>query len=909
MIKTGSSRGKRGTEPFSVTDNPEHVPAGRVVFLFSDIEGSTARWEAKRESMQTALRRHDELLHAIVRDRGGHVFKTVGDQFCAAFESAERAVSTAIAIQRGLQEEDFRAVDGILVRIAIHAGVTDERSGDYFGPAVNRVARLLAAGHGGQILLSETIREEIEPMLGDGTSVIDLGWHRLKDIAQPERIFQLCAPGLATDFPPLQSLTVTANNLPQQTTRLIGRESDLAQIAAGLSESRLVSVLGVGGVGKTRVAISAAAAALQHFRDGAWFVNFGPIADPALVTSTIAAALGIKEGAASGAELLAGYCKTRSLLLVFDNCEHVIGEVAAVSAMLLESAPGVKILATSREPLNIAGERTFRLPALDIAGATQLFIERATSADAAFSVAPGDLPVVIEICQRLDGIALAIELAAPRVKLFSIGDLRDALDERFRVLTAGTRTAPARQKTMRALIEWSYELLGEEERSLFRRLGTFAGPFSLAGAQAVCADADLCDVLDVLSALVDKSLVVAGGASRFSLLQSLRAFALERLDDAGESERYFRRFAEYVCAFGERLYERWDAGEDAAWIAAAQTELDNVRAGLTWTLGEGNEKESGAALVAHVAPLFVRLSLLSEAISWCKKALDARPPDQTAARLYFSLATSYNNQGASAAALEAATAAVRHSRSCADARMLARSLAQYAWRLRQEDRYDEAAAASAEAIETARKLADRKLLATILVRCALALPPEHIESAREQFAEAVATFHSTKQETERARALAWWAIAEGAAGCFERAIDLASQSLDADVADVKLYVQFNLAGYALSLDDFKLAREHAAATLMASKELQHSVIFALSASYLAIAALESDPTASARVFGYAKAQFPQNDWPPEAHVNPEIYRRYDEKLREAVDPGALQSWFDEGAAWDAERAFSSALAL
>ncbi|MDP9024291.1 MAG: AAA family ATPase, partial [Candidatus Eremiobacteraeota bacterium] len=332
------------------TDKLDTIPKGNVVFLFSDIEGSTERWETKRVEMQSALRIHDEALHALVRAHNGYVFKTIGDQFCVAFQVAADAILAAVAIQKWLAGNDFSAVDGIRVRIAIHAGAADERSGDYFGPAVNRVARLLNAGHGGQILISEIVSEAIALGGLDSARAIDLGWHRLKGIEQPEHIFQLAADGLGTNFPALQSLTVTANNLPNQTTALIGRDHDLAAIEESIKVTRLVSITGVGGCGKTRVAIAAAAQLLQLFRDGAWFVNFAPLTDGSLVNSTILSALGVKQGNEPPArELLRDFCKAKSMLLVFDNCEHLIDEIARSASEILSTAQDVKILATSRE--------------------------------------------------------------------------------------------------------------------------------------------------------------------------------------------------------------------------------------------------------------------------------------------------------------------------------------------------------------------------------------------------------------------------------------------------------------------------------------------------------------------------------------------------------------------------------
>jgi len=542
-------------------------PTGTITFLFSDIEGSTQHWEKQRATMPDALRKHDELIRSAVEAQGGYVFKTVGDEFCAAFWRASDATAAALDAQRALAREDWSAIGGLAVRMALHSGATHERDGDYFGPVVNRVARLLAVANGGQVLISGSTALLLREIMPERTELRDLGEHRLKDLIEPEHVWQLIAPDLCETFPPLRSLRSLPNNLPRQLTPLVGREDVLAEIEPFVREHPLVTLVGTGGVGKTRVALQVGANLLDGSGDGVWFVELAPLTDSELVAGTIAAALGVREQQQrSILETLLHYLKPLRLLLVLDNCEHVIQEAAKVAAAILQGAPDVRILATSREPLRITGEHAFRMPSLAVPiegdmvsadealkyGAVALFTLRASEADSKFRLTDDSVPVVIEICQRLDGIAFAVELAAARVKVLGPRRLASRLDERFRVLTGGSRTALPRQQTMRALIDWSHDLLSEQEQKLFRRVAIFVGGWMLEAAEAVCADEtlELLDVVDLMGSLVEKSLVVADadeGEARYRFLESTRAFALEKLAGSGERLEILR-----PCAMGSR---------------------------------------------------------------------------------------------------------------------------------------------------------------------------------------------------------------------------------------------------------------------------------------------------------------------------------------------------------------------
>src|SRR6202011_813971 len=448
--------------------SPVALPTGTVTFLFSDIEGSTQRWEAHRAAMKAAVARHEQLMAAAIAQHGGYAFKIMGDAFCAAFPTAPGALGAAADAQLALAKEDFASVDGLRVRMGLHTGHAEERNDDYFGPTVNRVARLMSIGHGGQVLLSGVTRDLAHSDLPTGASLINLGSHRLKDLTEPEQVWQLSIAGLPVEFPPLQSLDTVPNNLPIQPTSFRGREHDLEEVKSLLALHKLLTLFGAGGVGKTRLALQVGAEVLDDYPDGVWLADFAPITDPELVSSIIAKELGITQAEGRRVdESIPHWLKRKKLLLILDNCEHILEAVAGVADAVIRSCPDVRMLATSRQALDISGEGVYRLPslatpeklaglrsaeALDY-GAIVLFVDRAKAADNRFALTDDNAPVVADICRRLDGIPLAIELAAARVKVLSIPNLAQRLNERFKLLIGGSRTALPRQKTLTALID------------------------------------------------------------------------------------------------------------------------------------------------------------------------------------------------------------------------------------------------------------------------------------------------------------------------------------------------------------------------------------------------------------------------------------------------------------------------
>jgi predicted ATPase len=525
-----------------------------VTFLFTDVEGSTRRWEADVEGMRVALAAHDELLRSAIQAHGGFLFKHTGDGVCAAFALPKAAVDAAVAAQRGLE---------LPVRMGIATGEAEVRDGDYFGAVLNRAARVMAAGHGGQILLAESTAG-----LLSGVDLLDLGPRRLRDLPTPVGLFQVRAAGLSTDFPPLRALDVSPGNLRAPPTSLIGRESEVADVQAAVKAHRLVTLTGVGGVGKTRLALEVAARLADEFPDGVWFFELAAVTDPAAVPDAVAAVLGIiQQPGKSVADSVTAALEGRVRLLVFDNCEHVLDAAAGLVEAILAASATVTILATSREGLGVNEEQLWRVPSLDVnfgteSAAVKLFVDRARSVVSDFSLAQsGEADAVVEICRRLDGIPLAIELAASRMASMTASEVRDRLDQRFRLLVGSPRGL-SRHQTLRHAVAWSYDHLDEVEKGLLERCSVFAGGFDLESACAVMGSDDDFATLDLLDALVRKSLLVAdrsSGRTRFSMLETIRQFAEERLVAHEAASDVRAAHARYFAGREAAVLALWDS--------------------------------------------------------------------------------------------------------------------------------------------------------------------------------------------------------------------------------------------------------------------------------------------------------------------------------------------------------------
>jgi predicted ATPase/class 3 adenylate cyclase len=886
------------------------LPTGaEVAFLFSDIEGSTRRWDAYGDAMRDAVRRHDEILRFEIERRRGYVFKTIGDAFCAAFWSAGDALEAAVDAQRQLGREEFANVDELRVRMAIAAGEADERSGDYFGTPVNRVARLLSAGHGGQILVSGDAADILTGNVPAGITLRHLGTIPLRDLKEPERVFQAVAAGLRADFKALRALETPPNNLPLQTTSFVGRQPDVLRIERLLETEALVTIVGAGGMGKTRLALEAAASVLNDRKDGTWFVDLASIFDETLVISVLLSVLGVDQAkGVAPLEVLLKHLDERELLLVLDNCEHLIGEVARVAVALIHRCRYVTILATSREPLNVSGENVYQMSGLNLDSAVQLFNERARAASRDLSDEK-NRPFVQDICRRLDGIALAIELAAARVRTIPIAKLSEHLE--LRVL-AGGRDRQPRQQTMHALIDWSYNLLTPQEQDFLRRCAPCMGGFTLESAIAFCGTDDV-GTIDLVSSLVDKSLFVADmeeAGPRYRLLEPIRQFARQKLEEIGETQGALERHAQVYAAVARDGYEEWDTNPGHDWLARLENELANFRAALSWTTAEGNDLELGAAIGGDTAPIFMRLTLLSEGTQWCERVLGAGVslPAEIEARLRYTLSMLYNNQGSLKNAFAQALAAVALYRQIGDDRGLARALSQVANQYSREKQLAEAKLAAEDALMLARELGDQRLLADVLRRCARSFLTDGVERVRGMYVESVAIFRSLGRDDETARALTWLGQFEAEVGNYDEA---AKRLIEAKpLADEELVVSVvgEVAACYLATGD-RANAEPAAREALALAAKFHQPIEVLSAiSYVAALAAERDPAEAAVLIGYAEERLRAAGW-QRVHLDLAIVEGLQDALKRRLADTELARLFAAGAAIGEEEAVARATAL
>ena len=586
-----------------------------MTFLFTDVEGSTRRWEADAEGMRKALAAHDEVLRGAIEGHGGWLFKHTGDGVCAAFASPRSGVDAAVAAQRALE---------LPVRMGLATGEAEVREGDYFGAVLNRAARVMAAGHGGQILLADSTAG-----LLSGVDLVDLGPRRLRDLPTPVQVFQVQADGLRTDFPPLRALDAGPGNLRPAPTSFIGRESELDEVQAVVKAHRLATLTGVGGVGKTRLATEVAARLADEFPDGIWFFELAAVTDPAAVPDAVAAVLGItQQPGKSVAESVAAAMEGRLRLLVFDNCEHVRDAVADLVEAILAHSATVTILATSREGLGVADEQLWLVPSLDVgagidSAAVNLFVDRAHSVVSDFAlVQPGDADAVVEICRRLDGIPLAIELAASRMASMTASEVRDRLDQRFRLLV-GSRRGLSRHQTLRHAVAWSYDHLDDTEKTLLKRCSVFASGFDLQSACAVMGSDDDFAALDLLDALVRKSLLVAdrsSGRTRFSMLETIRQFAEEQLVAGGEASEIRAAHSRYFAGREADILALWDSPRQRAAFDWFSAELANLRTAFRWAADQG-DLDVAVTIATYAGWLGVGVQTL-EPIAWAEELIE-----------------------------------------------------------------------------------------------------------------------------------------------------------------------------------------------------------------------------------------------------------------------------------------------
>ncbi|HEX9301572.1 MAG TPA: tetratricopeptide repeat protein [Casimicrobiaceae bacterium] len=829
------------------------VPVGTVTFLlFTDIEGSTRLWETDSASMSNALSAHDALARRAVGSHHGTVVKMTGDGMHAVFGDALDALGATLDLQQALA--DPSATGGVVLRVrcGLHAGAVERRDNDTFGSPVNRAARIMSAAHGGQVLLSQTVVDHLREVLPASVSLRDLGNVRLKDLATPEHVYQVVHPQLRRDFPALRSLEATPNNLPQQPTTFIGRTRELAELKGLLAKTRLLTLTGSGGCGKTRLGLQVAADSLEQFPEGVWLVELAPLSDAGLVPATIASVLGLKEEPGRPiTQTLTEYAKDKRALVLLDNCEHLLDACARMADALLRSCRELKIVASSREALGIGGEQTYRVPSLlfpdpkkthtpeSVAQfeAAQLFIDRAVLARPDFRVTAQNVSKLASVCFRLDGIPLAIELAAARVRSLSLEEIDRNLNERFRLLTGGSRTALPRQQTLRSLIDWSYDLLNDQAKVLLRRLSVFAGGWILEAAERICALDGLGegDILDLLTSLVDKSLVVADqsdGDSRYRLVETVRQYAREKLLESAGGEAVRERHLDYFLALVEEAEPRLTGAEQGAWLQRLEDEHDNVRAALEWSVASTGSRRA-LRLCGALQRFWMTRGHLSEGVAWCARVLDTAQ--------------------ASAPTLERAKV------------LNGAGLLAY----HQID-YPAARARHEESLAIRRQSGDQRGVAVSLNNLGIvALDQGDLASARAMHEESLAIARELGNRNGIARSLGNLGMVASAQGDFEGARALFEECLAmlrelGDRGGIAIGLH-SLGGVAFEQADFDAARAYYDESLKILAELGNRVRITYSLEEIAaVLAAQGDSLRAARIWGAAQRQREEIGAPPPA---------------------------------------------
>jgi len=910
-------------EQSNVAAAARSLPTGTVAFLFTDIEGSTQRWEAHRAAMGDAIERHDALLQQSIDSHGGYVFKRMGDAFCAVFRTAPEAICAACDAQRALNSQDFSAVDGLKVRMAVHVGHADENNGDYFGPTVNRVARLLAIGYGGQVLVSGAAADLAQGEMPVQTALRDLGSHRLKDLAHPEQVYQLIAPDLPQKFFPLRSLDALPNNLPLQLTSFVGREDEIESVKTLVDLHRLTTLVGTGGVGKTRLALQAGADLLDRYEDGVWFVELAPLSDGTLIVSELAPLFGVQvAGDRPLLDALLAGLRPKHALLIIDNCEHLVDPAADIIEKILRGCPNIRVLATSREALKISGETVHRVASLTEESAVALFAERATAASDSFQLTDENRPTVAKICRRLDGIALAIELAAARVRAVDVEELFARLDERFRILTGGSRTALPRQQTMRALIDWSYDLLAPAEQVLLRRVSVFAGGWTLDAASAICTDDEVqaWDILDQLTSLVDKSLVTAdlndaaSGSSklRYRLLESTRQYAAEKLVNSGDRDRLRRRHAEYFAEVARRAGASWSTTPTRTWLPPLEVELDNLRAALDWALAEKQDPELGGVLVGQLWAFWRDLGIMPEELRYIDAALaleDSLTPP-TIAQLWFARAIAMAMQWTKMR--DSAARGKQCSEELGDTAGAMRARIPYGeafTRLRETDRSLTELTEAWEFFKSSGEARWANYTLSALSRNALWRGD--VQLARDRAQQVLAEARAQGDERLVGVMLNNLAEREFAIGNVDRAIEVCRESIEHDRqrkdAGSISFGLANLAAYLIFKNEFDEAHTVAHEALRRARDVQSQSLIACAIQHLAaVAAARSEYERGALLLGFTES------WFGSSYRETTEQREYDaaiKMLREGLDEARLAELLQHGATMRQEQAITDALKI
>lgn len=702
------------------------------------------------------------------------------------------------------------------------------------------------------------------------------------------------------------------NNLPRQSTSFVGRRDDVAAVCELVRRNPLVTIAGAGGMGKTRLALQVATTLLDETTEGAWFVDLAPIGDGALVASAILSALDANQsGEAEPLDRIVKFLAPRALLLVLDNSEHLIADISRVVDAIVKHCPNVNVLATSREPLGNGGEVVHRLSSLENESAMQLFAERARAVNNHFEITETNRATVAEVCSHLGGIALAIELAAARVRSISVEELSHRLQ--LRILGSGGREPLARHQTMHALIDWSYDFLSPIEQRIFMQLSPFVGGVSLDTAMAAycCDDLDDLELLDLITSLVDKSLLVADvgeTTQRYRFLEPIREYARERLAKSGDEEDVLLRYSRTLAGLSDAAYEEFDTNPNDDWLERNERDIDNARAAMRWALDHGNEPEVAARIAGGFGVVFLRLTLLQEGIDWGRRVLakGAALPAEIEARLQYVLSMLNNNQGHFAASLEAARRALVCYREAGDRRGVVRALSQVAQQLENNQQQDDALVAAEEAVEAARRLADAAVLAAVLGRCANALGPDHVDDARPRYAEAAAIFRELGREADRSRIAYWWADSEYRAGNLVPAAELIEDALANAKADVRVTAALMATSIYWALEDRARATSATRKALSLAREASDPLYLTYALSWAAMLPLETNVDDATRLFGFAERQREALEWPSDS-IEREVWSGAQRRLRDGLGSQRFEELSMEGASWNQDRALTVAL--
>jgi len=917
-----------------MTDGETMPDSDGAAFLFTDIEGSTRRWETAPDAMRQAMRRHDSILRAIVAAHQGRVFKSRGDGLGVVFPSMRQAVAATVAGQRALIAQDWSGVGGLKVRMALHCGPVEPRDGDFFGPTLHRLARLLDVGHGEQILMSAAALEALGGDAIAGLALVDLGSHQLRDLIEPALIYQVSASGLPTEFSPLRSLNRAPHNLPSYLTPLVGREQALTDLRPLLERDRLVTLTGPGGMGKTRLAIQTGAELQESFPDGVWLAEFAAVNDPGMLPNVIAKLFGVAtDGNAPPLPAVLLALQRRKTLIILDNCEHLTEAVAELAETLLRRCPEVRMLATSRERLGLIGESLFRVESLTVPpkdepldpsmaeqwSSISLFVSRARSVDRHFVLDDASLAPTAEICRRLDGIPLALELAAARLSIMSVSEVAKGLSARFRASSREGRGLPPRQRTLQATMDWSYGLLSPEEQRTFRRAGAFTGSWTLDAATQVIGDPgdESWQMLDLIGALVDKSLIVAetaGERRHFHLLETMRTYALDRLEASGELVEAQTRHAQYYLSQMIHAETIWNETPTIDWLAAIEPQLDNIRTALDAALNGRIDGSLGYELAATPPLLWTEAALQHEGRRWLDLVqIPADAPPRLQARLYLARArlARYADYSQKVPLAEQAVALFR----LTDDRVgLADALTVAGNALSHIAKYDLAELHLKEAYTLLTALDADKLLG----RCAnslghLKLFSNDLGAAKALYAEALRHAEARGDMDGKMSGLCNLAETEFALGEYARAIEQCRAYIEICRAERRIHRLANglanLAAYLLTVDDPIEARAAAREALIRAQETQSRFLVAICIEHLAVAgAVLGERTSSARLLGFSDAHYRSSG----THREPTEQQGHDRLmalLTAHFAPDEIERLTAEGAGLDERAAIDEALCI